>query len=295
MSRVLSRLALLTVAALCGQVFGQELHLKSRDIYTGPVAAGRARVRPGRPSAQVHAGSIHQIVQFDRSPGVEDLETLLGAGFQLVAAIPDNALLVTGPSSVRPTLAGVRWLGTLEARDKLSPALDQARKTILAIVEFHADVDAGVQQSIAAAEGVTFERPSTLLPYHVIVSASARKLRALALHDEVAYIFPADPALLAEESPGNALMQCAGMLTLAGPIAQYANIVHGWDLDPDGVAHLGYAFGTLTSKLPMATVESEILRATNAWSAVASVTFQQSPLYGRAPRTRTRDRPGAFG
>jgi hypothetical protein len=69
-------------------------------------------------------------------------------------------------------------------------------------------------------------------------------------------------------------MPCAGMLTLAGPIAQYANIVHGWDLDADHAAHLGYVFGSLTTKVPASTIQSEILRAMNAWSAIANVIFE---------------------
>ena len=91
---------------------------------------------------------------------------------------------------------------------------------ILAIIEFHSDVKADVQESIATAEGVTIERPAVLLPNHVIVNASMDQLKAIAAHDEVAYIFPADPALLAPPTPGVAPIQCAGMMTLSGPIAQ---------------------------------------------------------------------------
>ncbi len=62
------------------------------------------------------------------------------------------------------------------------------------------------------------------------------------------------------------------MLTTGGTIGQYANIVHGWDMDGN-VARLGYFFGTLTPKVPASTVQSEILRALNAWSAVTNVVF----------------------
>ena len=57
------------------------------------------------------------------------------------------------------------------------------------------------------------------------------------------------------------------MLTTMGTVAQYANITHGWDLSADGMAHLTYYFGSLTAKVPAATVESEILRAMNQWSS----------------------------
>ena len=273
--------SLLTGAVLwgwvaCGAAAGQELHLKTRTVYTGTVGSGRAEALPRR----LRGGPVHQIFQFDHFPGVADLDALLMAGFRVVSVIPDNALVVATPRAVTlkdlaaAQIGGVRWLGELEPRDKLSPALDSATSPILAIVEFHADVQANARQSIAAAEGITFERPPVLLPDHIIVSASFDKLKELARHDEVAYIFPADPALLEPTAAGSGTMPCAGMLTLAGPIAQYANIIEGWSLDSDHMAHLGYAFGTLTPEVPASTVESEIVRAMNAWSAVANVVFQ---------------------
>ena len=85
--------------------------------------------------------------------------------------------------------------------DKLSPDLVMAGQiigqttgeTTQVIVEFHSDVNAATQQSIAAAEGLTLLRPAVLLPNHAIVNITFDKLLALAAHDEVAYIFPADP------------------------------------------------------------------------------------------------------
>jgi hypothetical protein len=175
------------------------------------------------------------------------------------------------------------------------PIAAPAFAQILAIVEFHADVKADVQQSVATAEGVTFERPAVLLPNHVIVNASMDQLKAIAAHDEVAYIFPADPALLAAPTPGVAPVQCAGMLTLSGPIAQYANVVTGWDLDSDHLAHLGYVFGNLTSKVPASAVESEILRAMNAWSSVTNVVFHLATSPGAARTIFVEFASGAHG
>jgi hypothetical protein len=89
----------------------------------------------------------------------------------------------------------------------------------------------------------------------------------LASHDEVAYIFPADPALSSESD----WMTCAGMLTLTGKVGQYANIVHGWDLGADSFLHLSYVFGALTRRVPAATVQSEIIRALNEWSKITVI------------------------
>ena len=68
------------------------------------------------------------------------------------------------------------------------------------------------------------------------------------------------------------------MLTTVGSIAQYANVTHGWDLDSDNIAHLTYYFGSVTGKVAAATVQSEIERALNAWSAHLNVTFTQSTI-----------------
>ena len=61
------------------------------------------------------------------------------------------------------------------------------------IVEFHSDVDSAQQTAVQTASGVTFLRPAGLMAQHSIVQATGKNMAALASHDEVAYIFPADP------------------------------------------------------------------------------------------------------
>src|SRR6202035_3282202 len=135
-------------------VLGQQIHLKSRDVSTGAVES-----RAGRPEARLRPHRLtpaHQVIQFDHLPGVEDLQALLSAGFRIVAAIPDNAVVVIAPDTRTAPTAGVRWSGELEESDKLSPLFLGASgaDSILAIMEFHSDVETNVQQSIASAEGV---------------------------------------------------------------------------------------------------------------------------------------------
>ncbi len=77
------------------------------------------------------------------------------------------------------------------------------------------------------------------------------------------------------------------MLTLTGKVGQYANIVHGWDLGADNFLHLGYVFGTLTSKVPAATVQSEIIRALNEWSKNTNVIFQPADVVRAQARRST--------
>ncbi len=282
MSGSFRKAAILTVAlGACSRgARAGHIHLTARTVDTGavPADARAARVR------SLDTGPVHEIVQFDHSPGVADLDALLAAGIRVVAAVPDNAVMVVAPNRTALKTAGVRWVGELTPADKISPDLEQpelAKKDrIEAIIEFHPDVETRVQDAVAAVEGLTLLRPAVLLANHAIVSTSLARLKLLAEHDEVAYIFPADPALLTETG----LMPCAGMLTLSGPIAQYANIVQGWDIDSGNVARLGYAFGTLTPRLPAATVQTEILRALEAWSRVTNVVFNPVSS-GTAPRT----------
>jgi hypothetical protein len=278
MNRTAARLATQFVIAAAmilagGAASAQEIHLKARNINTtdSPSMSARAEARPARSRAN-EAGLVHQIVQFDHTPGVDDIEALMAAGYTVIGAVPDNALMVVANGRSAAPPAGVKWTGELEPGDKISAALENATGTVSAVVEFHADVAAGTLQAIGAAAGVTLEHPASLLPDHMIANATVAQLRVLAERDEVAYIFPADPAL----TTGNELMPCGGMVTSGGTIGQYANIVHGWDLDSGNTAHLGYFFGTLTPKVPASTVESEILRALNAWSAVTNVVFNQA-------------------
>lgn len=106
-----------TAAILGGQmtVAGQELHLKARAGNTPRITGGESRA--------TKTGSIHQIVQFDHLPGVADLNALLVAGYKVIAAVPDNAVMVVGPSAVTVQVAGVSWIGQLQVSDKLSPSL----------------------------------------------------------------------------------------------------------------------------------------------------------------------------
>jgi hypothetical protein len=166
-------------------------------------------------------------------------------------------------------------MGAMEAQDKISPLLAKTSgAAVPVIVEFHSDIDAAHQAALQTALGSTFIRPAGLLPQHVIVQATAADLAVLAAQEEIAYVFPADPAML----NGASIYSCAGMLTTTGTIAQYGNVTHGWDLDSDNIAHLTYYFGSLTAKVPAATVQSEIIRALNDWSSHVNVAFSASAV-----------------
>jgi hypothetical protein len=240
---------------------GQEIHMKTRTIHPG--AEGELA-----PHTRMNRARGHQIVAFNHPVGVNDLDALNQAGAQVTGVLPDNAVVVSGALTSRP--AGVVWVGAMESSDKVSRMVTSNPTLSTVVVEFHSDVDAADQAALESSLGIAFLRPAGLLPQHVLVQADADKIARLSQQDEVAYIFPADPSMI---GGGNAY-PCAGMMTTAGSVAQYANILHGWSLDADGAAHLSYYFGSLTAKVPAATVRAEILRAFAAWSSKIDVTFQ---------------------
>jgi hypothetical protein len=195
-----------------------------------------------------------------------------------------------------PTGPGIVTVIRIDAADKLSPDLGTAgfqlgTQQLTAIVEFHGDVPADQQDTLAAAEGLTLQHSAVLLAPHAIVTGTLSDVKALASHDEVAYIFPADPTLLTDSN----FSACAGMLTLSGSIPQYANLVHGWTPDSDNVAHLGYVFGTMTTKVPASLVQSEIVRALNAWARITNVTFQPGTIATAARTLAIKFASGAHG
>jgi hypothetical protein len=202
---------------------------------------------------------------------VEDIDALLANGAQIVSVVPDNSVVVASPGRVVLTGGGIVSVTRIEPTDKLSPALGTAQPFTV-IVEFHPDVTLDQQNAVAAAEGITLQRPAFLEANHAIAVGNISDLQALAEHDEVEYVFPADPAMLTGNT-FSSFNACAGMLTLSGPVAQFTNLIHGWDMDSDHVAHLSYVFQTLTTKQTASLVESEILRALSAWSKVTNVAF----------------------
>lgn len=247
---------------LAAAVSAQNIHLKTRTLDTGQTVfvPRLADASPAR----------HWIVQFDHTPGVEDLDSLAGEA-QVIAALPDNAVMVNGSRLQLAAHHELRWIGALSPEDKISPAFTGADdQPVSAVIEFHSDVDRSGQDDLMTRLGLTALRPSALLPIHVLVNETPQVLRHIAAEDEIAYIFPAGEDLTA----GTPISSCAGMLTMSGPVAQYATAVHGWQLDSDQTAHLSYVFGSITPKVPAATVQSEVQRAMNEWARNVAVVFQ---------------------
>ncbi len=270
------RAALFGTIVFSAALSAQEVHFKTRTLRPLQNVASQLAPLPA-----------HRIVQFDHSPELEDLESLLKDGFTIVASLADNAVVTSlPPGTPEPTgpRSGVVWSGPLEPDDKISPLLAAApAEVVSAVVEFHSDVARDRQDSLSRALGIPLRRSGILLENHALVVALPRDLQSLAQLDEVAYIFPADEALM-DSSSNTGLMPCAGMVGAAGTLPQYANIVHGWSLESDNSLHLGYSFGSITPKVALATVQSEVLRAFAEWAKYSNIIFQ--PAVGTSsPRT----------
>ena len=279
MERHLRRCVLL-IACAC---WGQDIHFKTRTL------THQAAAVDGVNNALEDTSAVHKILMYDHAPGPEEVTALLRDGVAVVAALPDNGLVVSAPGGKVRVREGIAWAGPMDPEDKLSPAL-VGDGAITALIEFHSDVTPGQQETVAGAEMVELRRTPYLQPRHGIVTADSATLRKLAAYDEVAYIFPADPDAGAES-----MLTCAGMLTTNGMAGQYATIVHGWDLDADRYVHLTYLFGSVTPKVPALTVQSEVLRALNEWAKVTNLIFQQGPNPAGARNLLIKFVSGAHG
>ncbi len=126
-------------------------------------------------------------------------------------------------------------------------------------------------RALVLEQNLTIDDRGNMLPYQLLVDGPLNWIEQLAQWDEVAYIFPASTSL----SNGDAVWPCAGPITEQGPVAQYVLASPGWP--QTGAAGspiaLNYVFGQMTTQLPAATVQSEILRALAVWTTIANVTF----------------------
>jgi hypothetical protein len=247
------------------------IHLKTRELNTAQEPSGfLSPVRRANPLRR------HILVDFQNPINPELLAELTARNIVVTSALGENGLALSVPEDVRLEDLGVVWTGQLLPSDKLSPELDKQtvrareRASQMWIVEFHNDVDPALAARVLSENGLTVVPNPDLIPGDFLVSGERSSLTGIADFDEVAYIFPASPEMVA----GRPLMPCSGALTQGGTVAQYVTIGNGWTPNTSAGLRLNYVYTTLTSKVPAAQVESEIVRAMNQWSAITNVQFQ---------------------
>jgi hypothetical protein len=243
------------------------IHFKTRTIRREG-----ARVSIVRP---FHGDREHLVLEFESPPPAETIAELRERGASVLQHVPENGLLVFVDRPVRVAGLGVRSMFPIDPADKISPLVNDAGRVL---VEFHPDTDMNAARGIVLQTGATLDENPDLNPHHLLVDASAAQIAELARRDEVAYIFPASPALL----QGNPTQPCLGAVTSLGTTAQSIPSYGSWN--QGGAAAIGYVFSQLAGELSASQQESEIERAMAQWAAVVQVTWQQG-TNATAPQT----------
>lgn len=264
----LSILLLINGWPLAGDEREPALRLKVSDGFAArSVAPTTVRRRePGR---------RHQVIQFTQAPSADMLAALRARGFRVLAYIPENAVLVSGPEALDLRGLPVRWAGLAAPVDKVS-GLVGVDDLEAAIVEFYEDVDDGTARGIVIGSGLEIVENPDLARHHLIVRSPAAGLRKLAEWDEVARVFPASEELVR----GERVVPCEhggpgllGLQIAANLVSAYGD---GWDGPGLGAASLSYYFGRMPAGLPTADVQRGLLAAMGQWSGVVQLHFSQS-------------------
>ena len=206
------------------------MHLKTGDVETDP---SRAITEIASPNPSGGAG--HLLLHFPQHPTATVVKTLAENGVQVIGDVPDNGLLVVVAQPTDVTALGVDYAAPLSPKNKISPLIantiapQSAKRAVRGrgapspgffIVEFHPDTDMNRARGLLLNLGlIPLDNPDlnpSHLMFHVEPKQAAAALSALALLDEVAYVFPASRELMLN-IPAR---YYAGALTTNGPAGQ---------------------------------------------------------------------------
>ena len=250
----------------------QTIRLKTR-LLQSPDDLQAHRVGPLK---RRHVGRSHFLIQFSSPPSDAQIQALKGRGGVIMSYVPDAALVVAAGDDVSWDNLGLRFVGRLDALDKLSPMLSpdltpDGNGGNFVVVEFHPDADMDEARALVLERNLQIDERDNMAATQLLVEGSLDDIGRLAEWDEVAYIFPASPELV----NGDDVRACAGALTQQGPVAQYVLMGPGWPQTgaAGSAIALHYFFGNLTGKIPAGTVQSEILRALTEWTKHGNVQF----------------------
>jgi Matrixin/Glucodextranase, domain B len=172
-------------------------------------------------------------------------------------------------SLIRTIAAVLLCWGMLSAHDEKLSRLLVEENSGLYLVVFRPGVPTERARDIARREGYFSYAVDGLLPGHLVVSGGHGALTALAGHNEIAYILPADPELLVHRR----VYGCAGPITATSPVAAYSMAAAGWPKDAQGRVALQYVFDSLTRKLDSNVARSQVERALSEWARYANISF----------------------
>jgi hypothetical protein len=246
------------------QVSGVHLKGLNRNFIGAPA--------PEPPLKRRTLGRSHLLVQFANQPTDDQVNDLQNLGATVLSYVPDLTLSIAVNDGMSFDGIGAVGVGRLRPAEKISPALAGTLAEgvpVTVLVEFYEDTDPNDARAIAQDAGLLISENPDLLSNHLLVSGTARQVRALAEWDDVSYIFPAAPELIA----GTPTRASAAGLTKRGAVAQSVALIGGWEGTVLEGADLKYAFVQLTDTLPADSVQSEIVRAFSEWAKYAKLTF----------------------
>ena len=261
------------------------LRLKTRVVTTPEIHTQHV----GEVASPTRFGTGHLLLQFDAPPSPADIEALKARGINVLADVPDNALLVSLSGGANLRGLRVHFKTKLLPSDKVSPLITKmapppevasgpAKSSPAGeeyyLVEFHPDVDVNFARSLLLSLGVQLRENPDLQMRQLMVSVPvdrrARALRQISALDEVGYIFPASPELV----NGIPVRACGGALTANGAVAQSVPTYgDGWDGPGLNSATLGYVFSRMTLQLDLTAAQTEVRRAMSEWSKSVKITW----------------------
>src|ERR1041385_3339595 len=268
--RALVRWSVLVTLVASESAFSQHfLKLKTRRIDT---SAGRPVTEINSPRAFLRG---HLLLQFGGSVSPDIVAELKRRGIAVLQDVPENGLLVSVDRRVFVRDLGVRYAARIHPADKVSPLIgssDPDTASGLFLVEFHPDVDLDFARGLVLNSGVELRGNPDLHPHHLMIRADdSSRLSALAMLDEVAYIFPASDNL----AKGVPTRACAGAITLNGTTGQFIRTYgDGWDGPGQGAAPLTYVFSQMARQLGAVAAQAEIQRAMAEWSKVVKIQWK---------------------
>jgi Matrixin/Bacterial Ig domain len=267
-------LAMIGLASLAAET----IHLKTRNFE--PPADLNEYVT--RPLLRRTAGTSHYLIQFQAPVSATIIRKLNAHGVVVTAYVGKSTLMVAAPDDFSVAGLAVRWIGRLEHQDKISPAISEQAASGHApgvyVVEFQGDVNMQEARAMVREHNLRLIENRYLLAHHLLVGGDFSAISRMAAWDEVAYIFPPSPGLLA----GRHVYPCEGAVVLGTTAGQYVGTGYPWNVT-NGLT-LGYFFSQLTEKLPATSSQSDILRAFKEWAKYANVSFSSAPN-AQAPQT----------
>ncbi|CAN5350573.1 hypothetical protein BH24PSE2_BH24PSE2_11920 [soil metagenome] len=231
-------------------IFARPIHLRSRT-YTPLLSDSLVGIQTTEALQNSELDRLHLLVQFTQMPSENILDELNAI---IVNFVPEDTVVLSIPAGMNLNdLPHVRWIGSLRWEDKIddSAAAVFCRSPQFASTE-HAhpsmekpyliyafyDVPSGDLESIIQNAGGMVD-PNPFLAAHTRLTwGFPDVIRKIAADSRVAWIEAADETLVQKDP----VTYCAGIITDAGPVADFATIMRS----------------TVTIEVPQQTASSEL-------------------------------------